>query len=98
MRTIWKYPIARKGYTAIRAERDDPIVLAAIDHQTRDPAIWIMHERPESHGPGLTAAEEMDHLRYFRVALTGDDIEPGERHVGSMTQHEFVWHIFERAD
>ena len=50
---------------------------------------------------GIDKAEtmmmNMDDIREFRVAVTDDDVEEGETHVGSMIDGIYVWHIYERA-
>lgn len=102
MRTIWKYPLAKRGWNSWRIGKDAKIVLAAIDHRTKTPTLWIEHARPAPPRYDLEAATDSlsfsrDDYREFRIAVTDDDIEEGETHVGSMIDGIYVWHIYERA-
>lgn len=102
MRTVWKYPLARRGWNSWPVGKDATIVLAAIDHATKAPTLWIEHERPPEplRGIGTAPAEltiKAGDLREFRVAVTDDDIGPDETHVGSMIDGIYVWHIYERT-
>ena len=102
MRTVWKYPLARRGWNSWPLGKDAKVVMAALDHTTKAPTLWIEHERPESNLRGIGTAPESltmnkEDIREFRVAVTDDDIEPGEIHVGSMIDGIYVWHVYERG-
>lgn len=102
MRTIWKYPLAKRGWNSWRIGADAKIVLAAIDHTTKTPTLWIEHDRPEPPSYAIGAVTDTltfrkEDYREFRIAVTDDDIEEGETHVGSMIDGIYVWHIYERA-
>lgn len=102
MRTIWKYPLTRRGWNSWPLGKGSKVVLAALDNTTHAPTLWIEHERPAEpmRGIGTAPAELMintEDIREFRVAVTDDDIPDDELHVGSMTDGRHVWHIYERA-
>src|SRR3546814_16649393 len=86
MRTIWKYPLARRGWNPLLIGKDAKILLAALDHTTRAPTLWVELKRPDQSLRGIDKAEtmmmNMDDIREFRVAVTDDDVEEGETHVG----------------
>ena len=86
MRTIWKYPLDMRGWNRVPIGPDAKVVLAAIDPASGAPAIWVDLDPDTDRGE-----------RQFAVIGTGHDIEPGAKHVGSMIDRSFVWHIFERG-
>lgn len=104
MRTVWKYPLPRRqhaGYAALEIGDDAIIVLTGLDPVSKTPTIWVEHERPkppryqDANAPARLP--DVAKVRYFRVAMTGDDIEPDEKHIGSIIETPHVWHIYERA-
>lgn len=92
MRTIWKYPLNVRGWNALPIPEEATVVLAAIDPASGGPAIWVDHVVEDI---GRVPSDELATrpLRYFAVFGTGQDA----RHVGSMIDRTFVWHIFERS-
>src|SRR3546814_18402985 len=99
-RTIWKDPLARRGWNPLHIGKDAKILLAALDHTTRAPTLWVELKRPDQSLRGIDKAEtmmmNMDDIREFRVAVTDDDVEEGETHVGSMIAGIYVRHIYDR--
>jgi hypothetical protein len=104
VRTIWKFPIDFRGWTPVRLAPNSKVVLAALDPATGGPAIWLEHETSDvlevdagiATAAEVSKAERMIHIRYFTIYGTGHDIEPGAKHVGSMIDRDYVWHIYER--
>jgi hypothetical protein len=86
-RVVWKFPLDVTKITQLTippAYMDTPVRMAGLDPADGGPAIWI--EFDQSH-PRLP--------RYFRIHGTGEPVENGEVHVGSMIDRSFVWHVYE---
>lgn len=98
MRTIWKFPLRVGHWSNIQAG-PGPVVLAAVDPASGAPAVWIdleVGERaPMMEGPPSVAPRPQ---RQFLVVGTGREVDPGDVHVGSMIDRDYVWHVFERTD
>lgn len=92
MRTVWKFPLWVNRWTTVAAG-EGPVVLAAIDPQSGAPAVWIEHEVPYQFGGEI--APPPGPGRQFIVVGTGREIRDG-RHVGSMVDRNYVWHVYER--
>lgn len=87
MKTVWKFPVSRASITRIDIPFDAKIALVGLDPATGGVAIWVQLEK--------TAEKE---TRRFRVYGTGQDIEPDDRHVGSVIDRDFVWHVYEMVE
>lgn len=83
-RVVWKWPVVVGGFTAIQVPVDAPVALVAIDPLSGRPAVWIEQE---------VAAERVE--RKFRIYGTGEPITVDDRHVGSVVDRGFVWHVYE---
>jgi hypothetical protein len=99
MQTIWKFPLDMRGWKQIVLPALSTIVLTGIDPASGAPAIWVELEVTEDGGPdGDPVIEGEVRTRWFGVFPTGGRIAENARHVGSMIDRSFVWHIYERID
>lgn len=87
-RTVWKFTFDQ-SWLAADLPATAKVVHAALDPATGVPTMWIeLDPRRQSI------------RRNFRIYGTGEQI-PGDgtlgtpTHVGSVIQHDYVWHIYE---
>lgn len=91
-RVVWKFLVSIHGITIVEAPRGAPVKLTALDPATGKPAIWIELD------PDWARVQ-----REFLIYATGQRIEgdggfPSDIHVGSLIDHDSVWHVYERRD
>lgn len=85
-RAIWKYPLELKAFQTVKMPRGGQVILVAI--QNSSITLWVEFRDD---------ASEIEVS--FYIVGTGRNVpEAAEKHVGSVTDGAFVWHVYERRD
>lgn len=99
MKTVWKFPVSGRGWTALPVGPEGKVVLVGLDPASSRVSVWL--ELPVERGPrpgGEVPASLVMPERLFRVLPTGEEIEDAAVHVGSVIDERAgrVWHVYER--
>lgn len=98
MREVWRFAL-RVGELTIVEAGPGKVVLVAMDPVSGVPAVWIEHTRADLPPPrsGVTEVIDTVERRLFIVVRSGDSVEEGWNHVGSMIARSHVLHVYERG-
>ena len=82
MKTVWKYQLANFNPLQARISVESKIVHFAMQNQV--PTVWV-----EIVSDGALP------LRTFEIFGTGHEIPDYAKHVGTVQDGQFVWHLYE---